>query len=292
MRKSGNILKCRSAALLEVTDLPRNNTPTAGDVITDYVARQARPDAGALVVGLCGAQGAGKSTVAKTARDALEARGLRTVILSLDDLYLTRAQRTALARDVHPLLATRGPPGTHDVALGVALLASLKAGQDVVLPVFDKLADDRAPPQAWRQISGSADVVLFEGWCVGARPQPQALLGDPINALERERDADGAWRAYVNRALVKDYPAIFAGIDRLVMLRAPGFEVVAGWRLEQEAQTLAGSRGGRGMDAGEIENFIQHYERLTRWMLDEVPARADLVLALDPDRTLCGVTER
>ncbi len=212
-------------------------------------------------------------------------------ILSLDDLYLTRAERAALARDIHPLLATRGPPGTHDVALGAELLTRLKAGEDVVLPLFDKIADDRAPPAAWRPIAGPADVVLFEGWCVGAAPQPPAMLAAPINALERERDAGGVWRAYVNQALARDYPALFAPIDRLVMLRAPGFEVVARWRLEQETDNLALAGAGRPMNDVEVAAFTQYYERLTRWMLDEVPARADLTLDLDDARLIRGVRE-
>lgn len=254
----------------------------APTIIADFIARQP-PRGGALVVGLCGAQGSGKSTLARQVQADLEGRGLATVILSLDDLYLTKARRNRLANEVHPLLATRGPPGTHDVALGADLLGRLKAGESVVLPVFDKIGDDRAPPEALRR-AGPADVVLFEGWCVGARPQPEVLLQAPINALERERDVDGRWRAFVNRALAEDYPALFAPIDRLVMLRAPGFEVVARWRLEQEASNLAGRSGGRAMDEGEVGQFIQHYERLTRWMLEETPGRADLVLDLDAAR--------
>lgn len=254
----------------------------APTVIADYIAGQL-PAREALVVGLCGAQGSGKSTLARQVETELEGRSIRTVIFSLDDLYLTKAERTALASDVHPLLATRGPPGTHDVALGAALLGRLKAGREALVPVFDKIADDRAPPQAWRR-AGPVDVVLFEGWCVGARSQPLALLEAPVNALERERDADGIWRGFVNRSLAEDYLALFDQIDRLVMLRAPGFEVVARWRLEQEATNLAERPGGRGMDADEVDAFVQHYERLTRWMLEETPARADLVLGLDAAR--------
>jgi D-glycerate 3-kinase len=273
--------------------LPSHDTPSAAAIIADYIGREAREGAGALVVGLCGAQGSGKSTVARSVQTILAARGRKAVILSLDDLYLTRAERGALARHVHPLLAARGPPGTHDVALGAALLARLKAGEDAVLPVFDKIADDRAEPRTWPTFHGPADVVLFEGWCVGARPQPQHLLVAPINTLERERDPQGAWREYVNQALGQDYPALFGQIDRLIMLRAPSFEVVAGWRLEQESSNLARRGGkGRGMDAGEVTAFIQYYERLTRWMLEETPARADLTLDLDEARRVVGVKER
>jgi D-glycerate 3-kinase len=131
---------------------------------------------------------------------------------------------------------------------------------------------------------GPVDVVLFEGWCVGARPQPAAALTRPVNALERDADPDGRWRTFVNTALAGAYAPLFARIDRLVLLQAPGFEVVAGWRAEQEAKLRA--RTGRGMDEAEIARFVAHYERLTRWILQEMPPRADLVFPLRADRSL------
>ena len=243
-----------------------------------------------MVAGLCGAQGSGKSTLAAAIRDRLALQGLRVVTVSLDDLYLTRTERLALALDIHPLLATRGPPGTHDVSLGCAVLARLRAEKDAVMPVFDKIADDRASPDRWPTHRGPGDIILFEGWCVGARPQPDAQLVEPINELERDRDPAGIWRAFVNRSLAHDYPALFGQTDRLVMLRAPNFEVVARWRLEQEVENRARHGGGGGMDEGQIATFIQHYERLTRWMLEEMPTRADLVLDLDETRRIIRVT--
>ena len=258
-------------------------TLAASAIIADFIAGIPRKAAGALVIGLCGAQGSGKSTVAGQVAADLAGRGLRAAVLSLDDLYLTKAERRALARGVHPLLATRGPPGTHDVSWGAALLARLKAGEPVRMPVFDKIADDRLPEEAWCDV-GPADVVLFEGWCVGAAPEPADRLAAPVNTLEREEDADGVWRAFVNRELAETYPALFSQLDRLIMLRAPNFDVVARWRLEQEASNLARRSGGRPMDEAAVRRFIQHYERLTRWVLEEVPARADLVISLDESR--------
>ena len=188
---------------------------------------------GALVVGLCGAQGSGKSTVAAGAAAALEADGLRCAILALDDLYLSKADRERLARGVHPLFATRGPPGTHDVELGLTILRALKTGETARAPRFDKLCDDRSP-KAWRTETEPFDVILFEGWCVGAAPQAEAALADPINALERDEDPHGVWRRFVNAALAGPYRSLFAQFDRLVMLQAPGFDVVERWRLQQE----------------------------------------------------------
>jgi D-glycerate 3-kinase len=240
-----------------------------------------------LIVGLTGGQGSGKSTLAAQMPDALAARGLKGAVLSLDDLYLTKAERQRLAREVHPLLATRGVPGTHDVALGVQVLASLVEGQETQVPSFDKAADDRRPPDQWRRVAGPLDVIVFEGWCVGARPQPFEALADPINDLERTRDPDGVWRRYVNEALAGPYRALFAPVGFQALLLAPGFDAILGWRTQQEHQLIA--CGGKGQSDAELAVFIQYYERLTRWIADEMPALADMVARLDRERNVLEI---
>lgn len=235
-----------------------------------------------FLLGLCGAQGSGKSTLAAALRDRLTDAGIGCAILSIDDLYKTRAARTAMAHSIHPLFATRGAPGTHDLDLTFDLLARLERGEAGSLPRFDKSIDDRSPPHDWDIAPTGTQVVIFEGWCVGARPQPPEALDVPANALEREEDKEGRWRRSVNAALAGDYQRLFARIDLLVMLAAPGFEVVHGWRAEQEAGLRAA--GGGGMSETEIDRFIQHYERLTRHILADMPGYADLVIRLDPQR--------
>ena len=242
-----------------------------------------------LILGLCGAQGSGKSTLAGGLRDRMEAHGIATAILSLDDLYLAGEARAKLARHVHPLLRTRGVPLTHDVVRGITLLDAIRAGHATRLPRFDKARDEPEPESRWQPVPGGLDLLVFEGWCVGARPQDDAALASPINALERDEDPDGIWRRAVNAALRAEYADLFARIDRLVLLAAPGFEIVERWRTEQE-ETLRRTLEAQGrstgglMDAPALTRFVAHYERLTRWILDEMPARADLVLLLDPDR--------
>lgn len=236
-----------------------------------------------LLVGIAGAQGSGKSTLAEAVCAHLRAAGRACAILSIDDLYLPRAARLDLARTVHPLFATRGVPGTHDMALALAILAAFEAGRPLHLPRFDKAEDERRPVADW-EATPPLDVLILEGWCVGARPQAEAALGPPVNALEATEDAHGIWRRHANAALAGAYQTLFARIDRLIVLAAPGFDAVLGWRIQQEAALRARGTGAHVMDDTAIARFIAHYERLTRHMLEEMPARADLLVRLDRDR--------
>lgn len=241
------------------------------------------------MLGLCGSQGSGKSTLAAMLKARLEVEGRRIAVLSLDDLYLGRAERALLAEKVHPLFSTRGVPGTHDAARGIALIDAIRQRRPVVLPRFDKACDE--PAAQGTEAQGDLDLLIFEGWCIGARPQSPDDLAAPVNALEREEDAHGIWRAYVNEQLGGIYAQLFARIDRLALLAAPGFDVVRGWRGEQEdvlrARVARGEANGtRVMDDAALDRFVQHYERLTRHILAEMPHRADLVLPLAQDRSL------
>ena len=241
-----------------------------------------------LVVGICGAQGCGKSTVAA----AIAARFDRTAILSIDDLYLGHAERLDLARRVHPLLATRGVPGTHDSMLGIEVIGALTRGETVALPRFDKALDDRVPQERWPMAPAGCELVIFEGWCVGARPQRPEELTEPTNRLEAEEDRDGRWRRFANDALAGEYQQLFSRIDTLAMMAAPDWETVLDWRIEQEHDLRAANANGAGlMDDHAIARFVSHYERLTRHILAEMPARADLVLRLNAARQCVGAAK-
>lgn len=259
------------------------------DLLCQRIPAAAAQHAGLLVVGICGAQGSGKSTLAIALAARLGQQGTACAALSLDDLYLTRAERARLGRDVHPLLATRGVPGTHDVALGMAVIAALERGEPARLPRFDKGRDDRADEADWPSAPPKCQVLLLEGWCTGAAPQPASALAQPVNALEELEDPDLIWRSYANAALTGSYRQLFAAIDLLVLLAAPGWDVVATWREEQE-QVLRAVAAPRAMDPPEIARFIQHYERLTRWMLEEMPGRADMIVRLGAAREVIGTS--
>lgn len=245
-----------------------------------------------IVVGVNGTQGSGKSTLCLFVEALLaEHHGLRAATLSIDDLYLGKAERQALAAAVHPMFAVRGVPGTHDVALGRRTIAALTSGATPVpLPRFDKATDDRVADAALPIVTAPVDVILFEGWCVAAAPEDDAALVDPINALEAEEDQDGIWRRYANDRLAHDYRPLFGVIDLLIVLRPPGFEVVTGWRQLQEQKLRA--RTGAGMSDGEVARFVMHYERLTRHILSTMPARADIVIDIDAAHRVTGVTDR
>lgn len=252
-----------------------------------------------VAVGVSGAQGSGKTTFARFLSKWLGRRmQLSAVCLSLDDVYLPRAERQELARRAHPLLATRGVPGTHDVPLAHRTLDALTqpgAARKVAVPVFDKATDERLPEQDWRNVGAPVDIVLFEGWCVGARPQAPESLGDPVNELEAAEDRDTAWRTGVNERLRTDYAELFARLGLLVMLRVPSFDSVFEWRALQERKlrerlqdASAGSEGSTGLSPAGLKRFIQHYERLTRHMLQTMPAYADVVIDIDENHRMTG----
>ena len=250
-----------------------------------------------LVLGINGAQGTGKSTLAAALSLALEKiHHLRTTVISIDDLYLPLADRQALSREIHPLLATRGVPGTHDTTLGTTILADLLAGNSCSIPRFDKSCDDRASESRWTRIEHPVDVIIFEGWCIGAVPESSEALADPINSLEASEDPHAVWRTFVNDSLAGPYTRLFSSIHKLIMLCPPGFECIRDWRGEQE-EKLRQRFLSRGeaipegvMNDEQLGRFIMHYERLTRWMLREMPTRADVVFAMDSDRAIIGPT--
>lgn len=259
-------------------------TRKAYEDLAGWLAQRHRD--GLRVLGINGSQGSGKTTFAAFLADHLAARqGLRALVVSLDDFYLSRAARAALSVTVHPLLATRGVPGTHDVERGqqcLHALPRLQAGQDCRLPVFSKATDQALGPAHDRHIGQAPDLVLFEGWCVGTPAQSDAELTQPVNQLEREEDAGGNWRRFVNQQLAGPYAQWFSALDALVFLQVPGWDQVRTWRAQQERETAA-QNDGRSLltDAGALERFLQHYQRLTEHALRVLPGTADAVLRLN-----------
>lgn len=236
------------------------------------------------VFGITGLQGTGKSTLSAQVAALAEARGLRAVVLSIDDLYLDQPERHRLGREVHPLLATRGAPGSHDLALGQATFDALRAGR-ARLPAFDKISDRRLPESEWARIDSVPDLVLFEGWFHKVPPQAEAALVAPINALERQDDPDGLWRHWCNAALA-GYAPLWAELGALLFLQGPGFEQVPEWRGQQERTLAAANPGRRTMTQAEVARFVLFFERVSRQALATLPGIADWTVRLDGARRL------
>ena len=279
-------------AWLEEQGLPAAYAPLAARFFAPLAAkiadRRGRQRC-ALLVGVNGSQGSGKSTCCAWLVQRLRhAHALAAVTLSLDDFYHTHADRRRLAAEVHPLLSVRGVPGTQDMALLDrtldALLSDAGPGE-VRVPRFDKARDDRRPARDWDRVAVPLDVVFLEGWCLGAGPEE--TLEPALNALEAERDPDGRWRRYVNAALRREFLPLYERVDLWVMLRAPSFDAVLAWRQEQERKLAARVGHAPGIMApGEVAAFVQYFERLTRHCLRSLPGHMDVIYELDHDRRI------
>lgn len=234
------------------------------------------------LIAVVGAQGSGKTTLARAA-----AERFRAVQISIDDVYLTRAEREAMAREVHPLFVTRGPPGTHDLGLLQQLIDALSAAgpaDETPIPDFDKRGDDRRPVAEWRVFRGRPSAILIDAWCLGTLPEESAALVAPVNALEADHDPDGGWRRAVNGFVGGAYADFIARFDAVLFLRAPSFDVVLDWRCQQEADLLGVAPADLpAAERDRLAGFIQYFERITRHMLDGV-VKADVVVQLDRNR--------
>ena len=263
---------------------------------TQSTAQQQSP----WLVGLQGTQGSGKSTVCLFIKVLLEkCFDLNVVVLSIDDFYKTRQQRITLSQSVHPLLITRGVPGTHDIDLALHTLdhlAALSVGKSCCVPSFNKLYDERTDESHWPVISNKVDIILFEGWCMGLPAQTQIALTNPINELEKKEDPEGVWRGFVNEKLISEYKTLFDKLDHLIVLQAPSFKCVYQWRLLQEKKLA-----NRNIDPPskeikthiqtpeQIERFIAHYERLTRHALNVLTENASWVITLNEQHNMISL---
>lgn len=267
-------------------DLPRIYIPLAKIISIGFGSRM-------QVIGVNGAQGAGKSTFCELLKLVLEEQfGKKVASWSIDDLYLSRKERKRLSEEVHPLLMTRGVPGTHDVKLGLEIINSLRNADEntvTMIPRFNKAIDDIYPESEWTKFVGKPDVVLFDGWCMDATAQDESELSSPINDLEANEDKDCTWRKYVNEQLKTDYKKLFDTINFLVMLQVPSYDKVFEWRNLQEEKLRIASQGKEAthiMDAEQVRRFIAHYERITRHILSEMPERADMLFKVNDNHRL------
>ncbi len=257
-----------------------------------HISAQAKLRDKSMLISINGSQGSGKSTMTVFLKLILQHHfNLSSAVVSIDDFYLTRAQRQQLAQKIHPLFETRGVPGTHDIGLAQTTLQRLKDCSPQLpcrIPVFDKSIDDRADEALWPIIKSPVDVILFEGWCNHAPPQSDQQLLDPINDLEKLEDPQAVWRKYVNQQLHEYHVNLFSKADMLIFMQIPSFEKVYEWRglQEHKLKKSAGESRQGVMDQQQLRRFIQHYERITRSCLKELPDTADIILTIDDDHRI------
>jgi len=236
------------------------------------------------IIGLSGGQGAGKSTITGILKFILKRKyGLNLCVFSIDDFYKTKAERKKMSKKVHPLFLTRGVPGTHDLNLINKTIKQLKKQRfkTVLIPKFDKSIDDRSKKNKWQKIKKPPHLIIFEGWCVGAKHQKNTELKKPLNLIERKHDGDLIWRKTVNNSLKNHYKKLFNKIDRLVYLKAPNFNNIFKWRLIQEQKMKLTSKNKKTMSKSQIREFIMFYERITRDMMRNFSRISDLTVFLD-----------
>ena len=237
-----------------------------------------------LFLGFSGGQGSGKTTVAKILKIILKKFFKREIyVSSIDDFYKTLKDRNEMSHTIHPLFKTRGVPGTHDVSLVKKFFDFIKKKnfKKFKLPKFDKSMDHRLKKKYWSNIKKRPEIVILEGWCVGAKPQSNSIINKPINVLEKYEDKHLIWRKYANEKLKKEYKKLFAMIDHFIFMKIPNFNVVYEWRLLQESKLRKKSHSSKKiMSYNEIKRFIMFYERITLQMIKDLSKSASVVIFL------------
>ena len=236
------------------------------------------------VIGLSGGQGAGKSTITEILKFIFKKKyGLDTCVFSIDDFYKTKSERKKMSKNFHHLFLTRGVPGTHDIGLLSKTLKSLKKKKfrKVRIPKFDKSIDDRSKKSKWTTIKNPPNIIIFEGWCIGAKYQKMNKLKKSLNLVEKVHDADMKWRKKVNNELKNRYNKLFNKIDKLIYLKAPSFKYILKWRILQEQKLKLISKNKKVMSKLKIKKFIMFYERITKQMMKDFPQISDLTVFLD-----------
>ena len=251
-----------------------------------------------LILGLSGGQGIGKTTISSIITLILKKYfKLNIFKISIDDFYKTRKERFLLSKKIHSLLMTRGVPGTHDINIMLNFFKRVKKNnfKSLKLPKFDKAFDDRCKKNYWYKIKKKPDVIIFEGWCVGARPQKNSILKKSVNSLEKSNDPNLIWRKHVNDQLKTKYKKLFSYLDCLLYMKAKNFSLLQKWRLKQEKKLWIKSKNKKNlklMSKGDIINFMQTYQRITQNMFKDAPKYASIIFKLNSNHQIKTINHR
>ena len=247
-----------------------------------------------LFLGLAGGQGSGKTMVTAILKIILEKFFKRKVyVTSIDDFYKTLKERNQMSKKIHPLLKTRGVPGTHDIKFIINYLKKIKLKKNKVisLPIFDKSIDDRTIKSKWKKINYIPDIIILEGWCVGAKPQSNKLLNKAVNILEKKEDSNFKWRNYVNKQLKNKYNYLFNKMNDIIYMKVPNFSSLQKWRLKQENKLRLKNikKKFKIMTNSEVLKFMMTYQRVTQQMFKDLPKIASIVLNLNKNHQIKNI---
>ena len=243
-------------------------------------------------VGLAGGQGTGKTTTSSLLRIILiKYFRLKVFRISIDDFYKTRKERIRLSKKIHPMLLTRGVPGTHDISMMLSFFKKVKRKKfkRLKLPTFNKAIDDRFSKKHWYDLKNKPDVIIFEGWCVGAKSEKDNTLKRTINSMERLKDRKQIWRKYVNQQLKSKYNKLYSQLNCLIYLKAKNFSLLQKWRLKQERKLLVKSKKNlksKIMNKKDVLSFMQTYQRITQNMFKNTPKYASIIINLNSNHQI------
>ena len=260
-----------------------------------WINKKSNNQTNTYFLGLSGGQGAGKTTITSLLNLILTNYFKKKVcIFSIDDFYKTLDERKKLSKNIHPLLKTRGVPGTHDIKFMTNYLNKIKSKKNKVisLPIFDKSIDDRAKKQKWKKINFIPDIIILEGWCVGAKPQNNKLLYKAVNVLEKKEDLNFKWRNYVNNQLKKKYKYLFDKMNDIIYIKVPNFSLLQKWRLKQENKLRLKNikKKSKIMTNSEVLKFMMTYQRVTEQMFKDSPKIASVIMSLNKNHQIKNIS--
>jgi len=237
---------------------------------------------------IAGSQGSGKSSLSKLIKLYLEKFCYKSVvIISMDDFYLSKSQRTQLSKNIHPLFLTRGVPGTHDLELMNKKIKQIFNKEfPIYLPIFDKISDTRK--RTYKKVL-KADVIVFEGWCAGAQPVDLNYLQKNFNNLEKHKDKNFIWRNSYNKYL-NQYQKLFSQFNFFIYFQFNQWDHVLNWKYKQELE-LRDKKKDLGLKKY-LSEFIQYYEKVSKWMHLKVPKYCNILIKLDAHQKIKSINLR